>query len=354
MKLLIYSDIQFNPWKEFSTILSNGRNSRLQDQLDVQEEIFQAAIANNVDILVHDGDLFESLTEKIDKATFLTVYEQFVKFSENNIIVVLNIGNHDWLDRTETSHILEPFKEIKNVIVADKPQVEIVNEVGLAFVPYTRDSFQLKVAEMRGLVQHSKKRYLFTHQGVSGAKVGPRDVQLKDEFTMNDFLCSDFTLVFNGHYHKTQKLWMNFIIIGSTHQKDFGERNDKKGYWILETDKAPTNPIYFETHAPKFFKVEVKNEEDFRLPVGFSDKDFLWCIVDADVSQTFLEVLRKITNIRLEVETKKEVKLRTDVKISMAVEEQIKRYVEAMATLLSKEKLLTQGIDIYRRSMETL
>ena len=45
--------------------------------------------------------LFESLTENIDKATFPSVYDEFVEFSKNGIVVVLLVGNHDWLDRTK-------------------------------------------------------------------------------------------------------------------------------------------------------------------------------------------------------------------------------------------------------------
>lgn len=355
MRISIYSDIQYEPWKEFSTILPNGRNSRLQDQLDVQDFIFKTTLDRSSDILVHDGDLFQSLTEKIDKVTFLTVYDKFVQFAENGIITVLNVGNHDWLDKTETGHILEPFKEIKNVIVVDSPRTEIIDNIGFIFIPSTRVDFVKKVEAAYQEVKSKgvKRTFLFTHQGVSGARVGPRDIPLKDNFEIADFKPAKFSMIFNGHYHKPQRMAGNFYIIGSPLQKDFGERHDKKGFWFLDTNNG--NPDFIETTGPKFFKVEIESEKEFRQPTGFSDKDFLWCVINGDVSQAFI---RKLTDmfrmIRIEVENKKEVKLRTGVKISMAVEEQIRKYVEAMETQLSKEKLLTKGIDTYKRSMETL
>jgi len=141
VKIIVFSDIQFNPWPEFSKVLSTGLNSRFQDQLNVLEEVFNHAIVlsrSDDVILVHTGDLFESMTEKIDKSTFLTVFAKFRKFSEMGILTFLVVGNHDWLDKTETSHILEPFDALENVVVIDSPLTLRPFDVGVAFVPYTR------------------------------------------------------------------------------------------------------------------------------------------------------------------------------------------------------------------------
>ena len=123
-------------------------------------------------MLVHTGDLFESLTEKIDKATFLSVYDEFVEFSKNGIVVVLLVGNHDWLDRTEETNIIAPFSQIPNVIVVDEMRIEVVENIGFCFIPFTRQGFKERMSQaVKSLAGTGMLKYLFTHQGVSGITV---------------------------------------------------------------------------------------------------------------------------------------------------------------------------------------
>ena len=358
MKIVLYSDIQFHPWREFSKVLSNGRNSRFEDQLNVQDEIFEYAISSNADVLIHNGDLFEALTEKIDKATFLEVFSRFVEFSKNGIVVLLLVGNHDWLDRTETSHILEPFKEIENLFVVDTPRIEVIEDVYLAFVPSTRTNFKEKVKSVlynssrllrpEGELKH---KYLFTHQDVEGVKVGPRDMSLKFKYTTQDFYPQEFDLVFNGHFHKPQLILDNFIIVGSSLQKDFGERNDDKGFWFLDTKEGPDAPLFVETSGPKFFKINVdkenyeKNGLKANLPPNFTDKDFLWVITDAPIAESVSD------RIRLDIQSEKEFRIRSDININMAVSDQLKHYIKLKNPNLDQEKLFQIGLEKYKLSI---
>lgn len=367
MKITIFSDIQFHAWQEFSRVLPNARNSRFQDQLNVLEEIFQYSVKEKTDLLIHCGDLFESMTEKIDKQVFLTVYNKFVEFSKNKIIVVLLPGNHDYLTKTETSHILEPFKEIENVFVIDKAGVEFAEDVALGFIPYTGFNFIEKVKEIKermalvsdGIAEY-KHKYLFTHQGVNGAKVGPRDILMKNEYNYQDFGVDFFDLIFCGHYHKMQIFGAGFIIVGSSLQKDFGERGDIKGFWVLDTKLNPQRPKFIETQSPRFFKTNISKVEDMALlrAQNRPDKnDFLWVI---SIGSTEAEIRNYLINegldpehVRIDVEEKKEQRVRTDISLSMTIEEQMQRAIEFMlyktGSVLDKNRLLTMSMDFYRR-----
>lgn len=356
MKLLIFSDIQFHNWREFSRILPNGRNSRFQNQLDALHEVLDAAVRYECDMMVHDGDLFESRADSIDKQVFLTVFEEFKNFSKEGIPVVLNVGNHDMIDRTETSHILQPFKEISNVIVVDKPKSEIVSDCRFAFIPYTRYDFKDKVLK---LSSGSGNSYLFTHQGVGGAKTGPRDINIKEEFHVEDFKWRNFTAVFNGHYHKAQKLTPSFYIIGSTIQKDFGERGEWKGYRLLDTNTGVVNSIEIES-SPRFFKYDGVLWSGARISLTELNKvydevrpqDFVWIHSDAPVDERAIRAGFKTPNIRITVESqRKEIKPRSELNISMDTKTQFNLYIQAQKTKLDKEKLLNLGMDVYSRSL---
>jgi len=350
VKAVICSDIQFNEWAEFSKILPNGRNSRLEDQINVLREIFSFSTDKGSDIIFHLGDLFETLSEKISKTLFLIVYEEFAKFSAHNIPVVLFVGNHDWVNRAEVLHIIEPFKQIKNVIVVDEPTFEEIDGTGFALMPYTRTDFKQKVDMLADRAKGCKKNYLMVHQGVSGALTGPRDFVLKNDHPLSDFRLDIFQ-VFGGHYHKFQSLANGrFIIVGSSLQRDFGEREDEKGFLFLDTDKGSSN--FIKTHSPRFFKIEIKGEERLRLPSSFSDKDSLWILADRDPSHTDSLIVQSLGDrVRLDIQTAKQTKVRSDLNISMAVEEQIGRYVNLTGKGLDKEKLIKIGIEKYKRSI---
>jgi DNA repair exonuclease SbcCD nuclease subunit len=340
MNFLIWSDHQLNDWKEFSEILPNGLNSRFADQLNVMDEIS----TRDVDVKIHTGDLFETLSEKINKSVFLVVYDKIARMARKTVVILL-VGNHDWVDRTETSHLLEPFKEIDNVVVIDKPCVQRFDGIDILFMPYTRYNFASKLEEMLPFLNR-KKRFLFTHQGVSGAKVGPRDIMLREEFSLEAFHPEYFDYIFNGHFHKHQRMLSNFVIVGSPIQRDFGERNDKKGYLLFDAETLSL--VHCETQTPKFFKVEANEEGEITIPLGYrKDTDYLW-VVGQDLNDA--ELIQEHKHIRIEKKDFVETVMRTDIGITMSKKQQLEKFIAFSNPNLDREKLLGVGLDICGRA----
>jgi len=337
MKFLIWSDHQFNDWKEFSEVLPNGLNSRFADQLNILDEIS----TRDFDVAIHDGDLFETLSEKINKSVFLVVYDKIARMARK-AVVILSVGNHDWLDRTETKHLLEPFKEIDNVVVVDKPTLQRFEGIDIVFMPYTRYNFASKLEEMLPMLNR-KKRFLFSHQGVREAKVGPRDIMLREEFPLEAFHPEYFDYIFNGHYHKHQRMLSNFIIVGSGLQRDFGERNDKKGYILFNTDTLDL--FHYETQAPKFFKIEAGENGEVVIPPEYrKDIDFLWVVGQKDLNDA--ELIREHKHIRVAKKDSIETVTRTDIGITMSKKQQLEKFIAFSKPNLDRDKLLGKGLDI--------
>jgi len=360
LKLVIWSDIQFNNWLEFSTILPNGFNSRFQDQLDVQREIFEYSVelAKNYEVmLIHTGDLFESATEKIDKALFLKVYEEFSKFSNEEIVTILEVGNHDWIDRTETEHIIQPFKKIPNILVVDEPMVQFVEDFALCFIPYTRNNFLGKIEDLKNRCEQKNLvyKYLFTHQGINGAKTGPRDTPMKENYQEREFRPDIFDVIFNGHYHKMQIMGAGLIIVGSGLQKDFGEREDVKGFWVLDT--VSHHLLHEETHGPKFYKMEISEDSGvIVLPKGYCSRDFLWVVSEGIHEDKVKEILGEDKNFnpnntRIEVVAPKVYKARTSISVADPTEDKLKKFIDYFETDLDKEILLRRAIEKYQEAV---
>jgi DNA repair exonuclease SbcCD nuclease subunit len=158
--------------------------------------------------------------------------------------------------------------------------------------------------------------------------------------------------VFNGHYHKPQKLTPNFYIIGSTIQKDFGERGEWKGYRILDTDTGVVNSIEIE-ESPRFFKYEIPADVTERgMAVGgIREIDFVWIHSKVPIDEIEMRKGFNTPNIRITVESqKKEIKPRSDLNISMDVKTQLNLYIQVQKTKLVGKRLLDMGTDIYGRS----
>jgi DNA repair exonuclease SbcCD nuclease subunit len=341
LKFLIFSDLQTNDWREFSISLPNGLNSRFADQLNVLDEIS----TRGSDVLIHTGDLFETLSEKINKSVFLAVYDKIARIARKTVVILL-IGNHDWLNRTETSHLLEPFKEIDNVVVIDKPCVQRFDGIDLLLMPYTRYNFTSKLEEMLPFLNR-KKRFLFTHQGVSGAMVGYRDIILREDLSLEAFHPEYFDYVFNGHFHKHQRMLSNFVIVGSPIQRDFGERNDKKGYLLFDTETLDL--VHYETQAPKFFKVEVTENGEVVIPPEYQKgTDFLWVVGQKDLNDT--ELLQEHKHIRIDKRDSVETVIRTDIDIAMPKKQQLEKFIAFSKPNLDREKLLGIGLSICGKS----
>ncbi len=307
------------------------------------DEVFSYAKSSESEILIHNGDLFETLKEEINKTLYLTVFDRFVEFSKNGIIVILNVGNHDQIGKFGEDNVLKPFREIDNVLVMDTPKVENLGDVDLAFVPYTIGDFNATVRELCGKLT-GKKSYLFTHQGVSGAKVGSRDEPLKSEYQVRDFFPSSWTYIFNGHYHKRQVIGNKLQIIGSPIQRDFGERNDSKGFFSLVAESGALDFIPVAA-AAMFYKVEGENPQ---IPKGFREgTDFLWYVGAEDPSAAFAN----IQNLRVDVTKDEGYKARSEISISFPQEEQMKKYIEFTKTELDVDKLLEIGVRCWKESV---
>jgi hypothetical protein len=142
-----------------------------------------------------------------------------------------------------------------------------------------------------------------------------------------------------------------FIVVGSPLQKDFGERNDEKGFWILDTEEEPRTPIFIPAGGPKFYKIEVKKADELELPKGFTDKDFLW-VVSEDSSIHKSPLLAKIGDrVRIDVKVEAAVKLRTDIGLNLTIPDQLKKYIQYVKPNLDEEKLLKIGLDKFREAV---
>lgn len=280
MKLLLFSDIHVHNHNQYAEILPSGRNSRLQDCLNIIYQITDLIDKEKVDKVICLGDLFHSRT-KLDIDVFSSTFEAMrtlsQKIGKGNFFILK--GNHDSYTKVGGIHSLEAFNEIAQVRAGD-PSIELLTvnpwpsdlaeQISVAFYPWTADTEGMK----NWFQQMPPVDILLIHQGVSEAVVGPYDVKVKTEISLKDLPLDRIKLCIAGDYHKRQFLAGGKLhYIGSPLQLSFGERGDDKCFSLIYTSDWSVKSIL--TNAPKFYEYASKEEFDLRDSSVDVSKDFV-------------------------------------------------------------------------------
>jgi len=187
-------------------------NNRPEDTMAVLRQMMVYAVKNSIQVVYIVGDIYERRRPyNSEKALF----EKFVKYlSDRGIEVIILAGNHD----------------------CDKDGVTAVEEFGILDLPY------VSLKANPSIVTLGKFKIFLGHMLVQGAKLGPVDYQVGSPISIKHILAWKADLYVLGDIHKAQKLNDNppMIYVGSPERIDFGERNEKKGFTLIEAGKTLT------------------------------------------------------------------------------------------------------------------
>jgi DNA repair exonuclease SbcCD nuclease subunit len=253
MKCLFFSDLHMHAWSQFSTTLPNGRNSRVDDQLKVLSQIREICVREKVATLFFLGDCFHSRT-KIDGDLYSVTWTAFKSLSEVVDNFYILVGNHDQNNRVGDSHSLSAFRAFAHVV--DSPICvrfgPVGDSVNIALFPFTTE-----IKDFKTFVRNLPRVDFFLfHQGMSQAQIGAFDVYIKAEVELND-LPDRARYRLAGHYHRHQWLDSRTAYIGSPLQLNFGERDEEKGFILVDTQRDTR--LHIPSEAPRFYVTEYSN-----------------------------------------------------------------------------------------------
>jgi DNA repair exonuclease SbcCD nuclease subunit len=238
-------------------MLPSGINSRLQDSLNILEQIYQICKDENVDCVLCGGDIFH-IRAIINISTFNLVYEAIAKIKTVVDDFVLLVGNHDQANKIGTIHAAYTFQAI--VTVVDTPGwVHIDDKMSVLCIPFTEEKDKITTAIQENVNEPTKgSKVLLGHFGVSGARPGSDFVLVTSDLpTLPELMYTHFSQVFLGHYHEPQELLPNVRYIGATHQHNWGDINQKRGVLLWDTDdRKYKQPTLYPLKAPQFIKIK--------------------------------------------------------------------------------------------------
>jgi len=237
MRILHLADTHLG-FSAYRKVTADGVNQRELDVYTVFEEFVDYALEIHPDLVVHAGDLFDSVRPTNRAITFSL--HQLLRLSKAGIPVVVIAGNHEHPKLRETGHIFCIFDHLDQVYPIYKEHYETVtiDSQGESLTVHALpqcNSLQDFNKELRQIIPSTESTYnlLLVHGAVTGVKA----------FSMNEFneliiptkmLHADFDYVALGHYHRYTKLAEKAYYAGSTECLTFTDANGQKGFIDLE------------------------------------------------------------------------------------------------------------------------
>lgn len=244
-------------------------NSRFLYSIKVLEEI--SLYARGKDAILFGGDLFHQRGAVSTDVLFGT-YQAIKRMSWYHGGAMCMIpGNHDYSDRAGSIHSLLGLKSEEEYaptiqdsswsLYEVKDEKEPWNiKVNIWTIPYqeSKENFKLAIKDLRKLMLSTNKsakfNILLAHQGIQGSIVGSDFVLSSQHDISVDDIPDWFNLCLFGHYHKHQKIKDNAYYIGASHQHNWGDANDPRGFLHITINDDFTYDLkQIETQsAPKF------------------------------------------------------------------------------------------------------
>lgn len=261
MKILIYSDLHLH---NHHKLMVNSETA-----LGVISYIKEYAQAHDIKKIIGAGDFFHTKARAYAPHV-IQGWLEIKEIKKAGLEHYMLIGNHDMAQpNTTMNSILFVFSDYAKIVPdyyyfdTDTTRFHLLSYTNTYF-----DNFQL-----------SKEKYnvLIGHLDIIGFQMS-NGFQAPSGFRMEDF--NKFDLVLSGHYHKHQQK-QNIVYIGSPYQTSFSERDQKKGFIVLD-DQTLDWEFIESPEAPKYEVLEVSSIKD---------------LDDIDVTNNFLKIKLKNNKI---------------------------------------------------------
>ena len=215
-----------------------GLSERENDFYERFDEIIDHMIDNDVDCVIHSGDLFESPKPPIK--ALLTAQQGFMRLVSHNIPVYVIAGNHDKMQKSNTEIPQRLFENEHFHIVEKGKTYTINNDVFIGGLQYISPNYQEQITNFANEIKQKGESYkyniLILHGGLE------KFDQYSKEFELNT-IPDNFDYYAMGHIHKRYISSFKDGIMcypGSTELRTKKELDDYKkngkGYTLVTID----------------------------------------------------------------------------------------------------------------------
>ena len=368
MKIIHFSDLHIGYTRYSKGIdLETGLDNRIVDFLNTFDELVNYAIEENIDLVIFAGDAYK------DRNPSQTHQKEFakrlLKLTKANIPVALVVGNHDMPGNKGRATALDifPTMNVDNITVIDKLQLyELKTKSGIQIqilgMPWIRKgSLISRLSNIKKdiTIEDLNKQIIQTldnslekeiskinksipcifsgHLTVMEAKTSTEtlmSIGADYMFPAQFFARPEFEYVALGHVHKDQVLIESPPVIysGSLERVDFGEKNDIKGFYVIEIE--PKNSQGSRLVSYKKVPVSARNFREYIINIP-KETEFPVNIIEEELKSN--DIKDSIARITIE-STREHYESINDPKIQ-SILSNAKYLVSTELKLISEKKI---------------
>jgi len=206
--------------------------------------------------VVQLGDLMDHRTQ-CNGLVFNDVYDRyFQQFIDRKIHLRQMIGNHDvYYKNTNEVNWIKSFLRFNNseyIHVVNDAETINIDGVDIDMLPWiTEDNYD----DIVKFINNSDSPYCLGHLELTGFELVKGHIMQEG---MSPKLFKDYAKVFTGHYHIHSEKG-NILYTGVPYEQDWGDCDDAKGFWVLDTD---TGDYEFILNPNKLF-IRINYDDQF-------------------------------------------------------------------------------------------
>jgi DNA repair exonuclease SbcCD nuclease subunit len=222
------------------------RRRRGHDFLANYARALEPALADQADLVVHGGDVFNR--SRVPASVAWQAFQPLMRVADSGVPVYVVPGNHE---RGRIPHLR--FAQHPGIHLFDRPRTFVVDvrgvRVALAGFPSERHDVRTKFGELvertGWRTTSASVRLLCMHQCVEGATVGPGNFTFKTaaDVIRGSDVPAGLSAVLSGHIHRHQVLTRDLrgqplaapvLYPGSIERTSIAEADEEKGFLMVE------------------------------------------------------------------------------------------------------------------------
>jgi DNA repair exonuclease SbcCD nuclease subunit len=276
-----------------------GKGKFSQSLFDTQMDFFETQLfpymqENNIDTIIQLGDFVDNrknadiyfLNQMVDR-----FFEPMKKYGFKMIEI---LGNHDiYFKNTRDINLMRIFEKMypENLNVLSEREYVYINEKKGYFVPWILENESLTAKELKGV------EYLFGHFEIRNFQMAKGHIDEKSTLTTDFFSKSKIKRVFSGHYHLVDNK-ANISYVGTPYQLDWGDFDDFKYFYVLDTENEALNRILNHT-SKRHVKIKYNSDNEngvIELSGLSQDRHFYNDVTDIDIDELKRHNLKSYIN----------------------------------------------------------
>ena len=256
--MIFFGDLHLDEYRMFSTILENGFNSRLMEQIKVDNQVVQKIEELGEENVIFLGDLINSFAGSLPKVIYNAAYLTCRLIAEKANLYLI-IGNHDLF---RNMHIFQAFAEIPNVFIVSSPVTERI------------EGYQADLIPWDCALPIQKGDILAGHLSVLGSWENAS--KHKSEEGIHSTSMFGYKHIFLGHFHDAQPIEVpgaqTAMYTGSIMQINLAGSVMERGLYRLKDDKVEFFPI----KSPQIKEITLETPEAAKefLDRGYNEIDY--------------------------------------------------------------------------------